>query len=493
MPVAEPKLTLQVLWQSADAIRVTPFKEGSVLESTVKPSRVCPFNSALVADRAREVLSLLAQANASEPGRRSEDLLARLVAAGQAIYLDLLPAFLKERLEEAAGRNLLLHLDRQLLGIPWELLHDGDEFLGRRYRIGRLVSVEQEHERSRPLQRSMAAPLSVLIVADPAGDLPAARREAEELSQLLEDAALFGRITVLCGDVSLRTFRDELSRHDVLHYAGHADGGEAQGGRLRLRDGSFPASLLDQLRGRVDFPGFVFLNACASSDDTARLAGQTTAGRGTSGGGAPGASPASGVSSFASALLLGGVRHVIGTLWEVRDEVARLCAASFYRELSRGATIGASLAAAREALIAAHGEGSLFWADHVLYGDPTWRAVQPANAEFEDFGVLDGLERKYRQDLLSGDPATRLTAAAMLLRLGDRSVVPALGRDMAMLLTWLGPAASTLDQRRAALVVQSIAAAAGLEPSGPPDQLPDPQAVKALYQRLSGAAESDRR
>ncbi|HEX5012089.1 MAG TPA: CHAT domain-containing protein [Planctomycetota bacterium] len=464
MPGNEPKFTLQVLLQSADSIRVTPFKEGSALESTIKTSRTCPFHSALVADRAREVLGLLARANAGTPG-----LLPQLVQAGQAIYLDLLPGFLKEKLQEVTARNLVLHLDRPLLGIPWELLHDGDQFLGRRFRIGRLVS---EQEGGVSLQRAMQAPLAVLIVADPTGDRPGARREAEELGALLEGISPFGRVTMLVGDVSLRTVRDELGRHDILHFAGHAEGGGAGGaGGLRLRDGELTASLLDQLRGRVDFPGLVFLNGCTSSDEAQRFAA--------------GAGPtAAGLAGVASALLLGGSRHVIGTLWEVRDEVARICAAAVYRRLAAGDTIGAAQAAAREAISAAHGEESLFWAAHVLYGDPTWRVVAPANAEFEDFDVLDGLQAKYQRELLASDPATRLLAAAMLLRLGDRSVVPALGRDLPELLTWLSPSAPVRTQRRAALVVQALAAAAGLQPSGPPDALPDEAAVRALVKRL---------
>lgn len=465
MAVTEPKFTLQVLIQSPDSIRVTPFKEGSVLESTIKTSRTCPFHSALVADRAREVLALLAQANAG-----ARDLLPRLVAAGKAIYVDLLPAFLKEKLEEASARNLVLHLDPPLLGIPWELLHDGDQFLGRRFRIGRLVS---QQESGSAMQRRMQPPLSVLIVADPTGDLPAARREAEELGAALENVGPFGRVTMLVGDVSLRTVRDELGRHDVLHFAGHAEGGGAGGaGGLRLSDGELTKGLLDQLRGRVDFPGLVFLNGCTSDDQTQRLASDRPL--------------AGGLAGVASALLLGGSRHVIGTLWEVLDDVARLTATSVYRRLAAGDAVGAALEGSREAVIAAHGEGSLLWAAHVLYGDPTWRAAVAVNAEFEDFDVLDGLQAKYQRELLAPDSATRLTAAAMLLRLGDRSVVPAIARDLPALLAWLGPEAPNRDQRRAALVVQALAAAAGLEPSGPPDALPDPAAVRALVKRLQG-------
>ena len=466
MPRPEAKITLQVLMQGPDTLRVTPFKEGSVLESTVKTSRTCPFERALVADRAREILSLLQRANAGEKG-----LLPLLVKAGQAIYLDLLPAFLKEKLEEASARNLALHLDRPLLGIPWELLHDGDEFLGRRFRIGRLVSLENEP--APPLQRAMRAPLSVLIVADPTGDLPAARREADELSVQLEDCPAFRDVTMLTGEVGLRKFRDEFARHDALHFAGHATGGDPRGGRLRLHDGELTSQMVEQLRGRVDLPGLVVLNACGSSDEAMRLSS--------------GADPLAGATGLAGALLLGGVRHVVGTLWEVRDEVARLAARGLWGALGQGATIGASLAAVREQLIAGFGEDSLLWADYLLYGDPTWRVEQAAHAEFEDFDVLEGLQAKYRQELRSVDPGTRLMAAAMLLRLGERDCIHAIARELPTLLAWFGAAAPQRERRRAALVLQALAAAAGVSPSEAPDEMPDPQAVRALLVRLGAA------
>lgn len=462
MPRQEPKVTLQVLAQSGDSIRVTPFKEGSALESTVKTSRTCPFHSQLVADRAREILAILARANV-----RAEGLLEELESAGQAIWLDLLPAFLKEKLSDTSVEHLLLHLDKPLTGIPWELLHDGDEFLGRRFRMGRMVSSDDEVAGG--LRRAMDGPVSVLIVADPSGDLPGARKEADALVDMLEDSAAISSVTLLQGEVSLRAFRDELARHDVLHYAGHADV-TARGAELRLADGAFSTRLIDQLRGRVDFPGLVFLNACGSADAARALAS--------------GADPLLGASGVAASLLLAGVRHVVGTLWEVRDEVARVFATSFYRALTSHETIGQAMDAGREAVASAHGPGSLLWAAHLLYGDPTWRLAAAENLTFSDLGVLDGLHTKYRDELLSDHAGTRLLAATMLLRLGDRTALPTVRRERELLLTWMDPQATNREQRQAALVVQALATAAGLSPSEAPDQLPDEAALVALLDRL---------
>src|SRR6185436_12561548 len=124
-------------------------------------------------------------------------------------------------------------------------------------------------------------------------------------------------------------------------HSGSGPGDAADG--LRLHDGTFSAAMADQVRGRVDFPGLVFLNGCGSHDETARLAGGgAVAASGASvasGTAANGASP-DGLSGLAGALLLGGTRHVIGTLWDVRDEVARHFAVAAYGELQRGGTIG---------------------------------------------------------------------------------------------------------------------------------------------------------
>jgi CHAT domain-containing protein len=461
----DEKFTLQVLCASDEAIRVTPFKEGSVLESTVKTSRTCPFHRRLVADRAREIVGLLARANAGVPG-----LLPELVEASQAIWVDLLPAFLKEKLAEAVGRNLILHLDKPLLGIPWELLHDGDEFLGRRFRIGRLVTVDGHEGRSSPSRR-MHAPLSVLIVADPSGDLPAAREEATEVAAILEDAPAVSSVTLLMGSVTTRAFRDALAKHDVLHYAGHAEARPEGGGppHLRLSDGTVSASLMEQLRGRIDFPGLVFLNACGSADETTRLSA--------------GNNPLQDTAGLASSFLVGGTRHVVGTLWEVRDEVGCRFATSFYRSLVQGGSIGAAMASARDALQEQHGADSLLWAAHLLYGDPTWRITGTSNLISDDFDVLDGLERKYRSELESADPAQRIMAAAMLLRLGDTSVAPTLGAELDLLATWMSGDATARQRRQAGLVVEALASAAGVSLS---EDLPDMTDVRALYARLTG-------
>jgi hypothetical protein len=76
---------------------------------------------------------------------------------------------------------------------------------------------------------------------------------------------------------------------------------------------------------------------------------------------------------LANAYLLAGVRHYIGTFWEILDEQGSSLVEGFYDALARGESIGEALRRMREDLIRAYGEEVLIWAGYVLYGDPTCR------------------------------------------------------------------------------------------------------------------------
>ena len=75
---------------------------------------------------------------------------------------------------------------------------------------------------------------------------------------------------------------------------------------------------------------------------------------------------------LANALILSGVKHYIGTFWEILDEPGRMFALEFYKHLFAGLTVGEAMRRARITLINTYGEESLVWASYLLYGDPTF-------------------------------------------------------------------------------------------------------------------------
>ena len=76
---------------------------------------------------------------------------------------------------------------------------------------------------------------------------------------------------------------------------------------------------------------------------------------------------------IANAYLLAGVRHYIGTFWEILDQPSLRFAKSFYTFLTEGETIGEAVRRARLDLIGAYGEETVVWASYMLYGDPTFK------------------------------------------------------------------------------------------------------------------------
>ncbi len=169
-----------------------------------------------------------------------------------------------------------------------------------------------------------------LVVADPGGDLPEARAEADAVSVAL------GRWSWHVDDLrgaraDGEAVRDALGSVELLHYAGHATFGGVDGvdSALSLAGGSrlTPADIL----ALPHVPAVVALFGC----DTAR---ESTTGRLDALG-------------LTSAFLVAGAQVVVATSRVVDDALAREVAAEFYRRLT-AATAPDAAGALREAVLA---------------------------------------------------------------------------------------------------------------------------------------------
>ena len=106
--------------------------------------------------------------------------------------------------------------------IPWELLHDGDNFLGIKHALGRSLRDAWDPGRSSP-----AAPAGderrCLLVADPTGDLPSATEEAAAIRRQFSDRGI--RCDCLIGEEATFERSPEPTRmgteFSMFHFAGH--------------------------------------------------------------------------------------------------------------------------------------------------------------------------------------------------------------------------------------------------------------------------------
>jgi CHAT domain-containing protein/ketosteroid isomerase-like protein/TolB-like protein len=270
-------------------------------------------------------------------------------ARGQVLYRTLVPPRLREKLRTVTGPLLI---STSLYGLPWELLHDEEEFWGLRYGLGKRLVLD------RPLlagatPRMRARPRALVIGSDPRGDLPFVRHEVEGICETLEPFADI--VCVVDRLASFETVAAYLGEgFDLIHYCGHVVSGPDTGPALLLADGRpLSAAVIEpNVAGRP----LVFLNACASARERQ---------------GPPSGEWEATVSSVAYAFLFGGAVAVVGTLADVSDRHAATLAEAFYRRVLEPTPIGEALRAARaECRRNPESAGSPTWLSFVLYGNP---------------------------------------------------------------------------------------------------------------------------
>lgn len=269
-----------------------------------------------------------------------------LEGVGSFLMDTLLGAEVREALRGAPGRPVVFRVAPDLLAVPWELAHDGDDFVCRRHPVARQVLAARAVK-----PRALPSKLSALIVSDPGGDLPGAAEESRMLLDQLSAAAPERLGVELYGGrrADLARLAGALERADLVHFAGHlADGAQAG---WRLAAGALAP---ERLAGRARAPLVAFASACG-----------------------PASHPMDGKAhQLARAFLDAGVGHYLAALVPVHDRAGSRFAQGFYQAFLGGVPLGEAVRRARAAVAKAHGEDELYWASFVLYGDPNLRWTQ---------------------------------------------------------------------------------------------------------------------
>ncbi|MCB9547231.1 MAG: CHAT domain-containing protein [Myxococcales bacterium] len=291
-----------------------------------------------------------------------------VVAHGRLLFDLVLPAPVKAALRDPEGGTLLVAAG-PLAHLPWPLLHDGAAPLGLRWALGEIVEGEAG---LRPTTGRTGDRL--LVVADPAGDLPAARFEGEALMRALAgDGGLACDLRL--GRLRRADFLRMFKSFRVIHLAGHADAADETGpAGWRLADGRVDAEALAAVAG-ASAPQLVFANACQSARAPALV----------------------------EALLRAGVRQVIGTVVDLPDLPGADFALQVYRGLREGLGVGEALRRAR--VQAAHADEPV-WLAYRLFGDPRTPCFERAVAEVGGAGVRQGVVLAARAPWADADPET---------------------------------------------------------------------------------------
>ncbi|HEX2062531.1 MAG TPA: CHAT domain-containing protein, partial [Thermoanaerobaculia bacterium] len=222
----------------------------------------------------------------------------------------------------ADAEELVLVPDGRLYAIPFAALWDGKQYLAEKYVL--------RFSPSAAFRRGLKTTGdSALVVADPpAANLPPLRSGREEATQI----AALQSAQLLEGEQATRAaFLAAAPKHALIHFAGHAnsDAITSYGALLFAPEGNDTGALGsgEIARLRLSRHPLVVLAACGTfRGDPLHV---------------------SGMSSLSRAFLTAGARGVVGTLWEIDDDVSARVFLRFHEHLRTGMTPARALRAAQ--------------------------------------------------------------------------------------------------------------------------------------------------
>ncbi|MCP3871822.1 MAG: CHAT domain-containing protein [Desulfobacteraceae bacterium] len=324
-------------------------------ETTIRHYQEIKVSMDSVKSKCEEMVDILNKTRRSH--RVGQDILEQLKRIGQTLYDEMFSLNVKEKIKHTKAEYLSLKIDDQLVHIPWELLHDGQEFLSLRFNMGRLVKTRQSIPVAK--MRALARPFKMLILADPVGDLKGAYEEGLQLRDYVDKQGNLINSFLDSGNVTAEAVKTKLRNFDIVHFAGHADYNKENAGDSgwQFAGANLKAKHITKMMGTASMPSLIFSNACQSARTEEWH---------------PDVYFSNKIFGLANAFLLAGVRHYVGTFWEISDEASSQFAIKFYTYLFSGSSIGEAMRQSRRDLIKEHGEGVIAWASYALYGDPTF-------------------------------------------------------------------------------------------------------------------------
>jgi CHAT domain-containing protein len=276
---------------------------------------------------------------------------------GQQLYTWLLkPAIDQGLLSPEQIKTLIFVLDGNLRLIPMATLHDGEDFLVKKYAVSLVLGQEVRDPLPLPPRDQMHI-LAASLETPPTGrgpiysTLPGATEEVATIKATgmpvttLQDAGFTGS-----------ALNQELSETDytIVHLATHGQfGSDRQNTYILAADGRITIDNLGQIfqsRRQADTRlEMLILSACKTATGDSRE-----------------------VLGIAGAMVQSGARSTIATLWSVDDQASVLFTEAFYAELAQpGISRAEALRRAQVALLERYPGRPRYWAPYVLVG--SWR------------------------------------------------------------------------------------------------------------------------
>lgn len=282
---------------------------------------------------------------------------ASLEKFGRALWSKTIPGSLQDTLSNN-GSPLVISVNDNSL--PWELMHDGDDFIMLKVPLGKLPIGKISPNFSASRNSSLRVLLIGVAETNIEGfkNLETVDQEINDLIELFEnsDGIEFDRANdVIWKDSDSWVLQEKLGeKYNIIHYAGHTDFSDLkEGGALVLHNEKFYFNVLSSIK--FDVAPFVFLNACKTVPlDVTHY--DTSVGS-------------------AIKFLESGAIGCVSTIWDVDDRLGSQFNYEFYKLLLENIPVGEALRRIKKDYRQKY-PNNISWASYSLFGYPDYKIFQ---------------------------------------------------------------------------------------------------------------------
>ncbi|BAY89809.1 MULTISPECIES: protein kinase domain-containing protein [unclassified Tolypothrix] len=371
-PVPQPDfmLRIQTIWNESNSTCKFQYQLKSFRFLSVFTENNIYTSDSLSTSWIEQVRGLLATTLENISDSLPTERKSRLISLGQYLFGNLFSTELQSDIRSLIPQNTtftLLILADQEAWIPWELLYDGQRFLGDRFIIGRWL---QELNDTRPYE----FPVGTVNIAHYANveqpQLWATLLEAPgaPLPQPLPAGVLHDSTEAIRG-LHLIRYSQSLDATNLRNAPVTLDNSDdTEDIELQMR----PAKL--NLRRNRPFVTLSYVKT-----DVPELTALEN--------------------TWASAFIRAGCSGFVGSLWAVEPAVEAAFISCFYNRLWAGASLGEAFYTSRQ-LARAAAPDSLDWLAYVLFGDPMARPYRPVPGD--GYAIVEPIGREIDDPLPPG-------------------------------------------------------------------------------------------
>jgi hypothetical protein len=335
-------------------------------------------------DRLRSNLEAKTRSVSAQDVRKKDvqTFLDEVKKVGGSILSTMLSKSMLSMIGEDQPEFLTFEIDRDVLMIPFEILHDGEDFLCLNRSMSRWILeeygsvIDEGKDKRVPRVRGDGEPITILLVESKVeGKLSSTMSYEEQLEDFLTDSKSFGDVAVkvesLRGEIDKQTVMQHLSsgKYDIVHLIGSAEvsSGDPTASSWLFIDGEIRGNELARLF-RNGYPQIVLTYVCAPPWGRAWDGKQQDRI----------------LHTLAYGVKIAGPECFVGAVTDGMTESTLALTKSLYEELIKNnRPVGEALKEARLQLIKAKGLEDDSWMKPILYGNPAKTTAKLKIGEYE--------------------------------------------------------------------------------------------------------------